>query len=71
MDLTLGQQTIGMLVDQMSAASTECTQALGEAQGLILNGNQNGTIGALLGIERQIDLLKTLHGAVLAIHRIG
>ena len=70
MDLTQEQQTIGLMIDQMNAAAIDCTKTLAEAQDAILAGQQNSAIGALLGIEQQIDLLKTLYGAALAVHRI-
>ena len=40
-----------------------------EAHGVILRGERNGAIGALLGLDAILEDAKTLYGAAMALHR--
>lgn len=68
--LTPTQETLAVMIGEMHSAAERSTKVLGEAFTAINDGNQNGAIGALVEIERQIETVKKLYDATLALNRL-
>lgn len=62
-------ETMGVMIGEMHRSAELSAKTLNEAHALICEGNRNGAVGALAEIERQIDNLKKLYDATLALHR--
>lgn len=62
-------ETMSVMIGEMHRSAEISATTLAEAHDLIGNGNRNGAIGALAEIERQIDNLKKMYDATLALHR--
>ena len=62
--------TLHPLISTMRSQLALISERVVEAESYAAEGKQNSTIGTIAGLDRELDELKALYGAAMAIHRL-